>query len=210
MKKIRQGTGLTAEDLENDPEAMRTKKLTTFNDDDLEKAYTREQVQGDETATYSSLSKQVGSKLQTPSDNPPSSSTRKLEIDQPDTEFTASDLTLRNESILGQYFTDNALESDSISTGNTRKSRVKLETHDIRNQFTGEFNNMIQQEKEVNKTKLEFIEALLLASAPETYHPSTYPPGTGNDSQRDAYYISKASWYTSVRLVIFTTYKSML
>ena len=109
MKKIRQGTGLTAEDLENDPEAMRTKKLTTFNDDDLEKAYTREQVQGDETATCSILSKQVRSKLQTPSDNPPSSSTRGLEIDQPGTEFAALELTLRNESILGQYLAENDL-----------------------------------------------------------------------------------------------------
>ena len=66
MTEILQGTDITAEDLENDPEAIRTKKLTTFNDSYFTKVYARGNVHDDETATYSSISKQVGSKLQTP------------------------------------------------------------------------------------------------------------------------------------------------
>ena len=47
MTEIFQVTGHTYEDLENDPEAIRTKRLTTFNDADLVKAYARAQVQDD-------------------------------------------------------------------------------------------------------------------------------------------------------------------
>ena len=45
--------------------------MTTFDDSDIAKAYARSKLQDDETDTYSSLSKQVGRKLQTLSDNPP-------------------------------------------------------------------------------------------------------------------------------------------
>ena len=52
MTKILQGTGLTSEYLQNDPEATRTKKLMTFDDVDLEKYCGRSQRQDDETSTY--------------------------------------------------------------------------------------------------------------------------------------------------------------
>ena len=38
MNKILQGTGLTAEDLDNDPEMIRTPKYSTFDYADLVKA----------------------------------------------------------------------------------------------------------------------------------------------------------------------------
>ena len=41
MKKIPQGTVITYEDLENDPETIRTKKLSTFDDADLVNTYYR-------------------------------------------------------------------------------------------------------------------------------------------------------------------------
>ena len=41
MKKISQGTVITYEDLENDPETIRTKKLSTFDDADLLNTYCR-------------------------------------------------------------------------------------------------------------------------------------------------------------------------
>ena len=41
MTEILQWTGLTSEDLGNDPEAIRTKELTTLNDADLSKIYAR-------------------------------------------------------------------------------------------------------------------------------------------------------------------------
>ena len=59
MTGILQGTGLTAEDLENDPKKIGTKKLTTFDVAYLTKAYDRAHGQDDETATYSILSNQL-------------------------------------------------------------------------------------------------------------------------------------------------------
>ena len=47
ITEILQGTGLTAECLENDPEAIRNKKLTTLDNADIAKAYARSQVQYD-------------------------------------------------------------------------------------------------------------------------------------------------------------------
>ena len=81
---------------------------------------------------------------------------------------------------------DDVLENDLTSTVNTRESIVKLATRKVRNQMTSEFNNMIQQEKEVDanaqqnqkkqtetlKAQLECMEALLIASVPSTLHPS--------------------------------------
>ena len=69
MTEIFQGTGLTAEELRNNPEAVRTERMTNFVDADIEKAYSKTQGKDGETATYASLYKKVGRKLQIPSSN---------------------------------------------------------------------------------------------------------------------------------------------
>ena len=75
------------------------KILKTLNNADLARAYARSQGQDDKISTYASLSKEVGSKLQTPSSNPPPPLLSGSDIDKLETVSTVSGLILRNQSI---------------------------------------------------------------------------------------------------------------
>ena len=72
MEGMFEGTGLTALDLDKDPQSAFQKKMGKFEEADLQNAYARAQSKYDETFIIADRSRQIGSKLQAQTKTAPS------------------------------------------------------------------------------------------------------------------------------------------
>ena len=63
MEGMFRGTGITALDLDQDPQASLKNKMGNFDESDLQKAYAQAQSKYDETITIASRSQHIGRKI---------------------------------------------------------------------------------------------------------------------------------------------------